>query len=121
MPPRRPLGSTVFPVPDEREPPTPLDRLHREITTSLELMILSGDDRALDEVLCRLRAATEPAQDTLAQHAPEVAGELTCAVDHLQAGEYDEARSALLTARTSLTRVIIGDRRRHRHHDDDAR
>jgi hypothetical protein len=88
-----------------------LDQIHREVTSAIEHMIVRGDERALHDVLPRLRAVTEPARSTLERQAPDVAGELNSAVDHIQAGEYDEARSALLTARTSLSRLVTGGRR----------
>lgn len=96
---------------DPSESQTLLDRLHREVTSAIEHMIVSGDDRALTEVLHRLRTVTEPVHAELQLEAPEVAGELTSAVGHMQAGEYDEARSALLTARTSLSRLVTTGRR----------
>jgi hypothetical protein len=80
-------------------------------------MLVGGDDRALAEVLHRLRAVTEPAHAALEHRAPEVAGQLTEAIGHLQAGEYDEARSALLTARTSLSRLVGGERRSRKRND----
>jgi hypothetical protein len=101
----------VFRVSDPSESQSLLDQIHREVTSAIEHMIVSGDDRALQDVLPRLRAVTEPAHATLERQAPEVAGELSTAVGHIQAGEYDEARSALLTARTSLSRLVTGGRR----------
>ncbi|GDY32969.1 hypothetical protein [Gandjariella thermophila] len=98
-------------MPDPSESQTLLDQLHREVTSAIEHMIVGGDDHALTEVLHRLRAVTEPAHSALEDRAPEVTGELAQAMGHLQAGEYDEARSALLTARTSLSRLVGGERR----------
>jgi hypothetical protein len=107
----------VVRVSDPSESQTLLDQLHREVTSAIEHMLVGGDDRVLAEVLHRLRAVSEPANTTLENRAPEVAGELTQAMGHLQAGEYDEARSALLTARTSLSRLVGGERRARRRDD----